>query len=132
VKNIEMRIVAKKSAAGNVIWSIWLQTRLFEPKLCTKDEATGQYSFAPGWGDWGNTDCLDSFVSAAGSQAEVEMELAKWSQLYDLPATSLFIGLPEQENFFDAVRNDPEMSQENKDYWLLMEAETMAAANKAN
>lgn len=25
---------------------------------------------------------------------------------------------PEQENFFDAVRNDPEMTPEQKSYWL--------------
>ena len=26
-----------------------------------------------------------------------------------------------RENFFDAIRNDPEMTQEQKDYWLAME-----------
>ena len=28
---------------------------------------------------------------------------------------------PPQENFFDAIRNDPTMSQELKDYWLKQE-----------
>lgn len=26
-----------------------------------------------------------------------------------------------QQNFFDAVRSDPDMSQEQKDYWLALE-----------
>jgi broad specificity polyphosphatase/5'/3'-nucleotidase SurE len=29
--------------------------------------------------------------------------------------------IPPQENFFDAVRNDPTMTQELKDYWLAQE-----------
>lgn len=35
---------------------------------------------------------------------------------------------PPQENFFDAVRNDPTMKPEDKTYWLAMEEETMRAA----
>jgi len=42
---------------------------------------------------------------------------------------SIRAAIPQQEDFFDAVRADPEMSAKDKAYWLAMEQDHRTAQN---
>jgi hypothetical protein len=46
--------------------------------------------------------------------------LVEWAKAQAMTLRAAKKDIP-QENFFDAVRNDPTMSQEMKDYWLAQE-----------
>jgi uncharacterized phage-like protein YoqJ len=59
----------------------------------------------------------DWLLSALSGYPESVVEFAKANAMSIRAAKRT----PKQENFFDAVRNDPTMSQEMKDYWLAQE-----------